>query len=298
MFRFNSLKIAISVGIALLLGYIGFSFYIAEKFTKPFNNPVNQSATSISSDFLDVEFKTSDNVLLKGWLFRGTNKRAIVMVHGWTQNRLNLDYDGGGIAKELLKQGYTVLMFDLRAHGLSLERQGFGSKEFRDVIAAVELVKEYGFSASQIGILSDSLGAISTLQAAPYLVDVGAIVADSSASDMKELLSLRMELDKHIPPFFHPMIFAIVRFVFNAPLTSDMPIVNIKKTPERVYLFLHGGDDNFIPISNSQELLAAANKKSKLVIIPNATHVHTYRTNPKLYMNTISAFFSAELKSK
>lgn len=284
-----------AIFLLLFIGYFGFSLYVAEKFTQPFNNPPIQPGTSVSSDFTNVAFTTEDNVMLKGWLYKGTNEHAIIMVHGWTQNRLNLDYGGVDIAKELLKQGYTVLMFDLRAHGESLERQGFGSKEYKDVIAAVNLMKENGFSDSHIGILSDSLGAISTLQAAPYLTGVGAIVADSSASDMKKFLSYRMVVDKHIPSIFHPMIFAISKFIFHAPLESGMPISSVRKTPEREYLFLHGGDDQFITVSHSQDLLAAANKKSKLVIIPNASHVHTYKTNPKLYMDTITTFFAEKL---
>jgi fermentation-respiration switch protein FrsA (DUF1100 family) len=280
----------------LITIYGGIGLYIANIFTKPSNNTIDKPATVINSKFEDVSFITSDKVHLKGWVFPGTSDKAILLVHGLNQNRLNYDYDGVDIVKELLAKGYTVMVFDLRGYGDSEKtRIGYGFVEDRDVIAAVKVLKDRQIAPAKIGIIADSLGAISTLHAAPELTDIGAIVADSSTSDMQQLISDRMVIDKHIPRFFHPGVFLMARLVFGIPITSRMPLTSVHETPERVYLFLHGEKDTYIPHINSERLLQAANPKSQLVTFTGAEHVQTYKTNPDLYRNSVFTFLDQQL---
>lgn len=286
----------LAIFLLFIIIYGGIGLYIANIFTKPSNNLIDKPASVISSNFEDVSFATSDNVHLKGWVFPGTNDKAVLLVHGLNQNRLNYDYDGVGIAKELLAKGYTVMVFDLRGYGDSEKvRIGYGFVEDRDVIAAVNVLRDRQIAPSKIGIIADSLGAISTLHAAPQLTDIGAIVADSSTSDMQQLISDRMIVDKHIPRFFHPGVFLMARLAFGIPITSGMPLTSVEKTPQRTYLFLHGEKDTYIPHIHSEKLLKAANPTSTLVTFSGAEHVQTYKTNPQKYRDSVFTFLDVQL---
>lgn len=280
----------------LLFLYAGVSLYVAYIFTKPNDNPLEKPASAVSSTYEDVSFTTSDNVHLKGWLFPGTSNKAIIMVPGMWQTRVNPDYNTVSIAKELLSAGYTVLLFDLRGNGESEKvRVGYGFVEDRDVVAAVKVLTDRHFLQARIGIIGDSLGAVILLHAAPELPGIGAMIADSPAADMKQLISDHMASDKHIPKFLHPGIFFMAKYVFGVPIIGNIPLSSVESTPERTYLFLHGEKDTYIPLENSKLLLSKANMFSKLVTFPNATHVHTYTSDPQLYHQAVFSFLEQQL---
>ena len=293
--RFISL-ILFGILFLFVILYAGISLYVANIFTMPNDNSLDRDASVISKMYEDVSFTTSDNVHLKGWIFPGVKNKAVIMVHGMWQNRLNDDSHTVSIAKELLQAGYTVMLFDMRGNGASEKaRVGFGFVENRDLIAAVQVLKQKHFIEQRIGIIGDSLGAITLLHTAPELRGIGAMIADSPASDMKKLVSDRMLIDKHLPRFLHPGIFFMSEHVFGIPVRDRMPISSVEATPERTYLFLHGEKDDYIPIENSKILLSKANQFSKLVTFKDATHVHTYATDPELYRKTVFTFLEQQL---
>lgn len=282
--------------IIFLIFYAGVSLSVAAVFTEPTNNPLGRDASSIGKNYEDVSFTTSDNVHLKGWIFPGMSNKAVIMVPGLWQNRVNEDYNTVGIAKELISAGYTVMLFDLRGNGESEKvRLGYGFTEDRDLIAAVNVLKSKHFLPQRIGIIGDSLGAVIALHTAPQLLTIGAIVADSSSSDIKQLISDRMALDKHIPRLFHPGIFFAAEHLYGIPVRDKMPLTDIEATPERTYLFLHGEKDDYITPENSKLLHSRANMFSKLVLFKDAKHIKTYVTNPQLYRETVFSFLEEQL---
>jgi fermentation-respiration switch protein FrsA (DUF1100 family) len=292
-------KIVVLISCLILLTlatYSGISVYAAYVFTQPNINPLEKPATVISKNYEDVSFTTSDNVVLKGWIFPGVSNKAVIMVPGMWQNRLNADYGTVDIAKELLSSGYTVMLFDLRGNGESQKvRIGYGFVENRDVVAAVKVLTDRHFLAARIGIIGDSLGAITLLHSAPELFDIGAIIADSPASDMKQLIADHMVTDKHLPRFLHPGIFFMAEHLFGIPIIDSMPFSSVTATPERTYLYLHGEKDTYIPLDNSKKLLFESNMYSKLITFKNADHIHTYKTDPPLYRETVFSFLEQQL---
>jgi fermentation-respiration switch protein FrsA (DUF1100 family) len=74
------------------------------------------------------------------------------------------------------------------------------------------------------------------------------------------------------------------------------PVDAVRALPGRAFLFFHGGADTFIPVSNASRLAhASTNRESKLVIVPGADHVKSYRTNPSLYLGTLHAFIDQQV---
>ena len=285
--------------ICLVLLYLGFSLYIARQiiYPSPSEDRINISAKIVSSDYEDITIKSSNNVKLKGWLFHGKTNNLIIMIAGFKQNRINNDYYGVMIAKELVGLGYSVLLYDNQATG---ESDGnyltFGIKESKDLLSVVDFARKKGFKDEKIGIIGDSMGAISLLLASDHLKNIGALVVDSPANNVKRVMRNILKNENNVPSFFHPAVFSILKYIYNIDLDSIKPSEHVAIIPERIFLFLHGGLDTSIYPLESRELLTIANPKSKLVIFPKGKHIETYKSDPDLYRKTVFSFLSESIR--
>lgn len=281
-----------------ILVYVGVCVYIAVQLTKSVPSPLTDSPDTVSENSQNIEFTTSDNFNLKGWLFKNPEShKLIIFVNGTNQNRAGADYKTLEIAKEAYSRGYSVLLFDRRTTGESDgDRITFGIPERLDVIAAVKFAEEHGYKAEHIGIIANSMGAIATLMAISELSNVGAIVLDSPAARMQPVVEHILKNEQKLPEFLNPGIFTVARILFDANLDKVQPVEEVKKVPERVFLYLHGADDPVIFKENSEELLQNSNPESKLIIFPGAQHVQTYASNPELYKNEVFTFIDKNLK--
>lgn len=288
--------ILLTVGIG---AYFGISLFVAHVMTSRLSPHLDISAKLISKNYEDIEFKTSDNLTLRGWFFPADSNKAILMVTGLIPNRTNTEYLGPMVVKDLLVAGYNVLVYDTRAHGVSDgDRVGFGSVEGRDVIGAIDYLRGRGFDPAKIGIIADSTGAISTLMVADQLNDVGALIIDSAATKFQTVVADRLWKEKFIPPFFDPIIFLFDKIFFGVDLSKVTTADKVRNVPERKFLFLHAAKDETIPVKNSSDLFAVANKNSRLVVFPDGGHIETYKSDPDLYRTEVFAWLAAELEGQ
>lgn len=290
------LKIIFAIILLGIIVYFGISYYIADRVTAGYPKKITTPPTVVSNTYHIVQFPATDGITLRGWYFPGTSNKVVILVHGVTQNRLNEGYGGVAIAKDLLSQGYGVLMYDSRAHGESDgNRVGFGAVGGRDIIGAVNFIQSKGITPSHIGILADSNGAISLLSVLSQLTSVGAIISDSAAAHYKPVIQHVLTDQQHVPAIFDPGALLITALVFNTNFAAINPIDIVKQNPTRRILFLHGENDETIPVADAYALKAAANPQSELVVFPNAHHVQTYKTNPTLYKEKVFGFLQEEL---
>jgi pimeloyl-ACP methyl ester carboxylesterase len=129
-------------------------------------------------DYENVYFEASDGVPISSWLIPASSdsrRPAVVIVHGWTWNRLGNNKGdlfsriSAAAQVELLKPahalhqaGYHVLMLDLRNHGRSGAGPTvtFGHDEANDLLGAVSYLKEReDVDPDRIGVLGYSMGA-------------------------------------------------------------------------------------------------------------------------------------------
>src|SRR5262249_57877238 len=82
----------------------------------------------------DVEFRTSDGLLLEGWYVRSRNGAAVISFPGRSGTQAR--------AKLLARHGYGVLLFDRRGEGMSQgDPNAFGWHGARDVDAAIAYLR-------------------------------------------------------------------------------------------------------------------------------------------------------------
>lgn len=289
-------KLILILLIFFILIYIGFSFFVANEMTKPMAPRLDVYPTVVSENFEDIEFKSTDDLTLQGWLFSTDTSKLVIMVPGLTQNRINTAYYAIWIAKDLVGEGYNVIMYDPRATGLSEgDRVSYGKFEVADILGAVEFAKGRGFKPEKIAILGDSTGAITILMAADKLNKVGALIIDSAATNFKPLIINRLWTEKNVPTFFAPAIFFFTDTVFKTKIGEVKPIEQLPLVPNRKFLYLHGELDDLFPVEESKILLDASSTESKLVIFSKGNHVETFKSDPDLYRKEIFNFLESEL---
>jgi alpha-beta hydrolase superfamily lysophospholipase len=133
-------------------------------------------------DFQNVEFRTADNVSIKGWLIPAASNKLIVMTHvgGLTKYGSTRKFKSFSklfdeeieflkVARHLHNEGYSVLMFDFRNHGesdpsLNDGKAGVGLEEYQDVVAAMSYVSNSdALRDMDVGFVSFCMGANSTI---------------------------------------------------------------------------------------------------------------------------------------
>jgi len=176
--------LALFVIAILLVTYFIVAYYLSGTIVHLNRQPVPKNPKDYGMDYEDVEFKTEDNVNIRGWLIPGTSQKLIILTHvagltkyGSTESYKHLTklYDKEieflKTTKNLHNKGYWVLLFDFRNHGESGSdpnkgMAGVGLDEYKDVIAAMEFIKNRNdIKDLDIGFVSFCMGANSTIVA-------------------------------------------------------------------------------------------------------------------------------------
>ena len=217
-----------------------------------------------------------------------TNKTVIV-VHGFTNDKEDMK-PYAWIFHEL---GYNVLMPDNMSHGDS-EGQiiGYGWNDRLNVIKWAELLVEQN-SDSEITLFGVSMGAATVMMASgeESLPDqVVNIIEDCGYSSVWDELKYQAKEMYNLPAF--PILYEVsaiskIRAGFSYGQASS---VNQLKNNTRPVLFIHGGDDTFVPTSMVYKNYQATQGEKELYIVKGAGHAKSFETDPQAYIKKISTF--------
>lgn len=292
------LKIALGFFLVVLVAFVGISGYLGYSMTRVKRVPVEGNPELMGLTYEDVSFPSMDKDLtLRGWfLTNPDSKRVIIMVHGNGHNRDDPTIGTLDIASKLVEHNYNVLMFDLRGYGESDGNTVSGGYyEKRDLEGAVEYVKKRGFN--RIGVLGFSLGAVTSLIAAAEDKDINAVVSDSSFADLRDIMGPEFSKRTKAPQFFlHPILF-MIKIMYGVDFSAIKPIEHVAEIAPVPILFIHGDEDETIPVEHAYRLLEAAqNYPDQLWIVPGAGHTRAYITHPEEYINRVTIFFDDALQ--
>lgn len=278
----------------LLTGIYGISGAVIWQLTHPTLLPVQQTPADYGLSYEDVTFTArQDQIKLKGWwLPAAASSHTVIFAHGYGRNRLQDDVPGLAIAAELIKNGYSVLMFDFRHSGQSEgEITSVGQFEVNDLLGAVDFVKSRGQAGEHVALLGFSMGAATALMAGAREARVEAIIADSPFADLTAYLEENLPVWSHLPAVpFNRTIMAIAPAITGLDPAAVSPLKEIGAFQGRL-LLIHGDSDQKIPHSNSQQLLAAATTKQKqLLMVKQADHVKSFATDGVAYLEAVKKF--------
>ncbi len=150
---------------------------LTDAMIKPYQGQVFDDPKEYGLDYENVKFDTSDGVKLSGWLIKGAKDKVIIQSHFGIQcSRSGYTLEGKGMvkgyhkdvhflrqAKYLNDSGYSVLMYDFRAHGNSglgtIPWVTWGLEERKDIIAAVKFISNHKeYENAKIGLFSICMG--------------------------------------------------------------------------------------------------------------------------------------------
>ena len=121
-------------------------------------------------------FNEKEDIRLSGWYIPSKNGAAIILLHGFNGDRLDMR----SRAEALARHGYGVLLYDMRGHGESGgDVRAFGWQDVEDVGVALEfLLNREEVDPNRIGILGFSVGGQVAIRAAAEYQQIKAIMAD------------------------------------------------------------------------------------------------------------------------
>jgi dipeptidyl aminopeptidase/acylaminoacyl peptidase len=309
------------VVVLLIAGYLAFEYYVFSQLTvvdptSSINLPNTpddfkvRGGPHIDFDTTPYEMASYEavrfpsrqaGVQLAGWyVATEPSAPAVLLTHGLRQCKC--DSNVLTAAGMLHRNGYNVLLIDLRNHGQSdvvNGRAGFGGYEYRDVLGAWDwLISAKGFSADRIGLYGVSMGAATTLIVLGQEPRVAAAFVDSPFYDVGELLA--DELGRMgIPSLLAPGSLWIGRVVTGDDLLLHSPQEGLREDNGRPIYLVHGTIDGRIDVRHHYEYEALARATGADVtnwVVDGAGHVESAFVAPVEYEQRLVDFFGNALE--
>lgn len=217
-----------------------------------------------------------------------TTDRFVVIAHGYTYTHHgSIKY--ASIFKEM---GYNVILYDERFHGESGGKNcSLGFYEAQDLADVItDTFTRFG-STIFLGTYGESMGGATVLLEQQNDSRLKFVIADSSFSDLSELVTYLIKKKAHLPKW--PFL-GIANYFFwvatKVKFSEISPIKAIEKAKVPI-LLLHGSADEFVPPNHSRQLFDACPSMKKLYISTNPSkHVESFMMNRIEYADTVKEF--------
>jgi hypothetical protein len=200
----------------------------------------------------------------------------------------------------LHRNGYSVLLVDLRNHGRSTVTSGhaaFGATEYLDVLGAWDWLVEQGFPPSRVGLFGGSMGAVSSLVALAHEPRVPAAWVDSPFYNFEALLRDNLAL-RGFPGSLAPGAIRMGGIVWGDDLYAHHPSEAFWQDAGRPLYLVHGTADKRIAPYHAQAYEALAEASGANVthwLVPGAGHQRSSFFVPDEYERRLATFFGDAL---
>ena len=223
----------------LILIYVGITvviyFYQRKLLYHPFSTQI--TGEGLIHNFETINFKTPDNLLLKGWFhLKDSKKKTILFLHG---NAGNLD---NRIDKLNFLGNMDINFLIISWRGYS-GNPGNPSETglYKDALGGIEWLNKKGISNDRIILYGESLGTAIATEVAQNENFAG-IILEAPFTSM-------VDMGQKIYPIFP------VKFLLKDKYESKNKIKNIKSP----ILVLHGRKDKIVPFYMGEKIFEMAN---------------------------------------
>ena len=220
-------------------------------------------------------------------------QKAAVIVHGYTGNYSSM-YP---YAKVLLDNGFNVVLYDHRMHGISdrKDKDGrriccsmgyFESKDLKDLFYHVKTRFDKG---CVWGLLGESMGGAIVMQTAPEIPELSFVIDDCGYSSMEEEAKAVYK-GLHMPSWPTMQLGnAVLKHRWKWSLYDVDAIKAMKRTTIPV-LFCHGDADTFVPTYMAKQVYDAKPGEKTLRLYKGSTHARSVLDHPQEYEYNVKAF--------
>lgn len=228
-----------------------------------------------------------NNQKLKTFIYNQREKKALIVVcHGFSGSSSGAFYPT--LCEELAKN-YMVVRFDFRGQGES-EGSFYDScltNEFEDLDCVVNFMKE-NYQPNKTVVVGHSFGAaVALLFASLHQNEIAAYISISGEGDLgkaeeiefskQQLEELKLKGETMVVNWSKNGAEELIgkRHLNDLKLYSTISAVRGMIIPT---LFVHGDEDNVIPIERSREMSIMPITPSKMIILKGADHTYNYET--------------------
>lgn len=198
------------------------------------------------------------------------------------------------MAKFYHDKGWNVFLVDHQAAGMSEGKYiGFGYHEYRDCLQWLDFMNNHFGSDIQIVLHGVSMGSATVMLmsgSGRLPANVRFTVADCGYTSAYDQF-VHNAKGMHVPSF--PIINAanlFNRMISGYDFKDASPLEAVKKAKIPM-IFIHGGNDDFVPTHMVNELYNACSSEHKeLLIIDGAGHAESYPTDSESYEAVINSF--------
>ena len=257
---------------------------------KPPRTPITQTPPDYGiTTYRDVTFTSRDGITLRGWYMPSQNGAAVILAHGYVDNRQFLLPE----AAFLTRAGYGVLMFDFRGHGESGSAiVTLGDHEQRDLRAALDFViAQPDVDPDRIGGLGFSMGAAVMTEVAAEDDRLRAIVIELSYATLDAVLKERLPL----PGVLRDPLVRVIEWRAHGNINDVRPVDDLCKISPRPVFLIYGDQDNVLPPGSQQQMFAVACPPVETWLIHGIGHVYYRDHQTAGYEERILAFFGQGL---
>ena len=240
-----------------------------------------------------VSITARDGVKLVGHFVGCTEpKRAIIAMHGW---RSSWAKDFGMISDFLHENACAVLYAEQRGQNESGgSYMGFGLTERFDCLDWINWLNGSGYDTFPLYLCGVSMGAATVLMASGFTLpeNVHGIIADcgytSPYAIWKHIAenNLHLRYDKWMRDTVDEMCRERIKFS-----SDDFSCTKALESCRVPVLFIHGTDDNFVPIEMTYENYKYCDAPKRLLVVPGAGHGMSYAVDKARYEQTVLQFW-------
>lgn len=239
-----------------------------------------------------VSLTARDGTRLVGhWYENPDPRRIVIAMHGW---RSRWDQDFGFISPFLHQAGCSVLYAEQRGQNASGgEHITFGLLERQDCADWANWAAAHTVKGLPVYLAGISMGATTVLMAAglPLPKQVKGIIADCGFTAPHPIWKHVAEQNLHLNyALHHGWVERLCKRRIHLSMQEASTVEAMEKCRVPV-LFIHGSDDNFVPVEMTYENYKACAAPKELLIVPGAGHGMSYLTEKARYERALSEFW-------
>lgn len=233
-----------------------------------------------------------DGLKLHTYLVARPDAPWVILCHGYTSNGMSMSYQ----AQRFWDRGFSVPLPDARAHGKSEGKFiGLGWPDRKDVIAWIHLLNQR-FDCPPILLYGLSMGAATVMMTAGEALpsNVKAVIEDCGYSSIRDEFDYNLKSIFHLPaplaaPILHLSSLIAGLWAGYSFVREGSCLKQLKRSRLPV-LFIHGGNDTFVPTYMVDKIFAAASGCKEKLVIPGAAHAESVLVDPPLYWKRVEQF--------
>ncbi len=241
-------------------------------------------------DEFDWEIKSFDNLALKAKVYarKEYSDKWAVIVHGYSGNAAQM----GHYVEQYSLEGYNVVTPDCRGHGKSKGHYiGMGWDDRHDIRMWIDKIIKRDSNA-KIALMGVSMGASAVLSVSGEKLpeNVKCIISDCAFTSARDIFAYNLKKDYNLPEFPFIQAADFVSRIRAGYSFSDASAISQVKKSQTPTLFIHGGEDSFVPLYMQKELFEACSAEKDILVVPGAIHGSAAKIDPEGYWNKIWTF--------